>query len=89
MNIKHIWYSSKVDSKSPDTIHQVLMYGSLADIKSLKKGVGVATLKDLFLRFPKKIYTKPSLYFIKNFILGIPTPIDEQKYLKNTPRSTR
>lgn len=86
---RHVWYSAKVDLKSPDTIHQILMFGKLADIKALKKTVGERALKELFLRYPKKIYTSSALNFIKNFILGIITTIDEQKYLKITPRITK
>ncbi len=89
MNTRHVWYSPKADIQSPDTIHQILMFGKLEDIRSLKKTVGETVIKNLFLRFPKKIYTAAALNFIKNFILRLPTPIDEQQYLKYTPRATR
>ena len=88
MIIKSVWYA-KADLKSPDSIHQVLMFGDLKEIKSLKKTIGQDKVKELFLAFPKKVYTHPALNFIKNFILDINTPIDEQKYLKITPRSVR
>lgn len=65
------------------------MYGGLEDIKSLRKNLGTETIKKLFLQHPKKIYTSAALHFIKNFILGIASPIDEQKYLKSTPRNIR
>ena len=87
MSIKQIWYAKNTDINSPDTIHQILMFGQLKDIKSLKKRVGENEIKKLFLSHPKKIYTSASLNFIKKFILGINTPIDEQKYLKNSPRT--
>lgn len=89
MNTKRVWYSPKTDIKSPDTIHQILMFGKLSEIQSLKKKLGKAKVKGAFLYFPKKIYTNAALNFIKNFILGIQTSIDEQKYLKYTPRVTR
>lgn len=89
MNTKRVWYSPKTDIKSPDAIHQILMFGRLTDIQSLKKKVGEAKLKEIFLRFPKKIYTNPALNFIKNFILKIKTSIDEQKYLKTAQRIVR
>ena len=89
MDIKSVWYSPKVDITSPDTIHQILMYGQLKDIESLKKSLGETKLKKLFLEHPKKIYTNSALNFIKNFILDITTPIDEKRYLKYTPRSVR
>lgn len=89
MNINNVWYAPKSDIKSPDTIHQILMFGTLRDIKSLKKTVGESTVKKLFLQYPKKVYTAPALNFIKNFILRLHSPIDEQQYLKFTPRITR
>lgn len=89
MDIKHVWYSPKADINSPDTIHQILMFGKLSDIQSLKKTVGEPAIKELFLHFPKKIYTKAALNFIKKFILRLQIPIDEQQYLKTTPRVTR
>lgn len=87
--MKHVWYLSKPDIKSPDTVHQILMFGALSDMRSLKNKLGEKTVRQLFLRYPKKIYTNTSLNFIKNFILKINSSIDEQKYLKNTPRHTR
>lgn len=86
---KRVWYSDKKDTNSPDTIHQILMFGTLSDIKSLKNTLGENTIKELFLRFPKKIYTAPALNFIKKIILSIQTSIDDQKYLKFTPRNIR
>lgn len=87
--MKHVWYLPKPDIKSPDTVHQILMFGTLSDMRSLKNKLGEKTVRQLFLRYPKKIYTNTSLNFIKNFILKINGSIDEQKYLKNTPRYTR
>lgn len=89
MNIKSIWYSPKIDVNSPDSVHQILMFGNLKEIETLKKTIGQDKVKELFLSFPKKVYTNSALNFVKNFILGINTPIDEQKYLKITPRSVR
>ena len=86
MNTKRVWYLSKADIKSPDTIHQILMFGKLSEIQSLKKSVGQTKLKEIFLHFPKKIYTSSALNFIKKFILKIQTSIDEQKYLKTSLR---
>lgn len=86
MNTRRVWYSSDIDIKSPDAIHQVLMFGTLEEIQSLKKEVGETQIKELFLQHPKKVYTVPALNFIKNFILGITNPIDEKQYLKDTPR---
>lgn len=89
MNTGRVWYADGENIKSPDTIHQILMFGKLEEIQSLKKTAGETAVKELFLNFPKKIYTAPALNFIKNFILKISSSIDEQKYLKYTPRNTR
>lgn len=89
MDTRQVWYANNVDIKSPDTIHQVLMFGKLSDIKALKKEVGEDEVKELFLSYPKKVYTAAALNFIKNYILDINTPIDEKQYLKFTPRVTR
>ncbi len=64
------------------------MFGKLDDIKSLKKEVGEDKVRELFLTHPKKVYTASALNFIKKYILDINTPIDDQKYLKFTPRVT-
>jgi len=87
--MKQIWYSETEDKRSPDTIHQILGFGTLEDIRSLKSTIGQKEIKELFLRYPKKIYTLETLNFIKNFILNIKDSIDEAKYLKFTPRRTR
>ena len=83
------WYTNTINESSSDSIHQTLVFGTLDDIRSLKEKVGEKKLRELFLRYPKKIYTIPVLNFIKNFILHIHTSIDEQDYLKYTPRRTR
>lgn len=84
--MNYSWYTNSKSKKSPDAIHQVLAFGSLYDIKLLKKSIGLKKLKSLFLKYPKKIYTESVLNFIKNIILQIHSSIDEQKYLKNTQR---
>lgn len=90
MNTNRIWYSQNVNIGSPDLIHQTLMFGTLEEIQVLKKTLGETKLKELFLKFPKKIYTAPAFNFIKNYILHLGvTSIDEQKYLKFTPRNIR
>lgn len=87
--MKRLWYAPVVDKNSPDTIHQILAFGTLSDIKLLKKAVGIKRMRDFFIHYPKKVYTLPSLNFVKNFILKLHKSIDDQKYLKNTPRNIR
>ncbi len=89
MHLKSVWYSANPAPNSPDTIHQTLMFGRLDEIKSLKKTIGEVTLRKLFINNPKKIYNRAALNFIKKFILKVNTPIDEQQYLKTTPRTIR
>lgn len=86
MSRKRVWYSNEIKPESSDNIHQTLMFGTLGEIKSLFKSIGERKIKNSFLNSPKKIYTAPAFNFIKNFILGINIRLDEQKYLKNTPR---
>ena len=83
------WYTNETKSASPDSIHQTLAYGTLHEIKSLKKTLGEDTIKNLFIAHPKKVYSASGLNFIKKFILHLSTSFDEQKYLKSTPRYTR
>ena len=82
------WYTNTTTNVSPDDIHQTLAYGTFNEIKSLKATLGEETIKSLFINHPKKLYTAPSLNFIKKFILHL-SSLDEQKYLKSTPRYTR
>lgn len=89
MKIKHIWYSTNVDPSSTDSIHQILMFGKLEDIRSLKEVVGENAIKSAFLTSPKKIYTPAAFNFIKNFVLELTDTVDEQQYLKHTPRSAQ
>ncbi len=89
MHVKSVWYSTNPTINSPDTIHQILMFGKLDEIKSLKKTIGERTLRNLFINHPKKIYNRAALNFIKKFVLKVNIPIDEQQYLKTTPRIIR
>lgn len=87
--MNYLWYTNVNDKKSPEVVHQILAFGTLEEIKNLIKVIGIKKTRDLFLKYPKKIYTSPILNLIKNFILHIPTSVDEKKYLKYTPRHIR
>ena len=84
--MKYSWYTNTDTVDSPDAIHQVLAFGSLKDIHKLQKKVGTQRINELFLQHPKKVYTASALNFIKNFVLKITIPVDEQKYIKSAPR---
>lgn len=85
--MNRVWYAPIEDESSPDNIHQILMFGKLSEIQSLKKKLGSSRIKEVFLQYPKKIYTAASLNFVKNFILRLPSSLDDQQYLKHTPRA--
>ncbi len=80
-----IWYQ-RVNLDSPEAVHQVLVYGSFAELKELQKTIGEEKIRRIFLGRPKKFYTKSEFNFIKNYVLKIEEPLDESKYLKDTPR---
>ena len=71
---------------SPGTIHQILAYGDLTAIQAIKKKLGEDKLKKVFMQQPQKVYTPSGLNFIAKFILHIPDKIDDDRYLKTTPR---
>jgi len=64
-------------------VHQVLAYGSMDDIKIIQKIYSEKEIKNIFINFPKKIYTKPVFLFIKNFLLNINDELNEKDYIKN------
>ena len=64
-------------------VHQVLAYGSMEDIKIIQKIYSEKEIKNIFINFPKKIYTKPVFLFIKNFLLNINDELNEKDYIKN------
>ena len=63
-------------------IHQVLMYGTLEQIKWLFKVYGKETIKKVFLKYPQRIYNPPAFFFLKNFLLGFKNiSLSEEKYV--------
>lgn len=64
-------------------IHQVLMYGTLEQIKWLFRIYGKKTVRQVFLKEAQNIYSPPALFFIKDIILNLKnTPIDQRRYVK-------
>lgn len=64
-------------------IHQVLMYGTLKQIRWLFKVYGKEMIEKIFLEEPKKIYRPATFYFIKNFILDFKkVKLKEEKYVQ-------
>ena len=64
-------------------IHQILSYGGIDEIKLLLKIYSFKEIKNIFLDFPKKIYTKPVFLFVKNYLLKINKELDEKYYVKS------
>lgn len=67
-------------------IHQILAYGDIKDIQILYKIYPKSLIKEVFLNYPLKIYTKPIFRFVKNFILKIKNILAEEKYVRDFPR---
>ncbi|MGB9721418.1 MAG: DUF6922 domain-containing protein [bacterium] len=59
-------------------IHQVLSWGEIEDLKLLFRIYGFDEVKKVFIKYPKKIYTFPSLKFVE---IILRTKADESKYL--------
>ena len=51
-------------------IHQILAFGTLADLRWLFRTYDVATIRQTFVNAPIKIYTRPAFHFSK-LLLGI------------------
>lgn len=64
-------------------IHQVLSYGNLRQIKWLFKLYPSKEIEEVFLKHPKKVYSAPVFYFVKNFILELKEKkLPEKRYVK-------
>jgi|SRR3989338_1632720 len=62
-------------------IHQVLAYGSFADIRWLINNYSRGEIKEVFLDHPIKMYSQKVFYFIKNFLLDLKqVELDEDRY---------
>lgn len=83
---KYIWYNQKAKLDNPETINQILSLGDIHEIQALKKEIGYLKIRQAYLEHPKKVYSRPVLYFINNYVIKNQEPTDERKYLKNTPR---
>ncbi len=84
---KFTWYNQKSQLDNPETIHQIMSFGEIDDIKKMEQLIGIKKIKELYLKYPKKVYSRSVFLFINNYILKTKEPIDEQKYLKNTSRN--
>ena len=84
---KYTWYNRAAVLDNPETIHQVMSFGELDEIKAMEREIGIEKIRQVYLQHPKKIYSRPVFLFINKYILNNQEPIDERKYLKNTSRN--
>lgn len=71
-------------------IHQILSFGNLGHIRWLFKVYPKRVVKNVFIKFPKKIYQPSVFYFVKNFILGLKNKkLYGKKYIKTPLRDIR
>lgn len=64
-------------------VHQILSYGNLKQMKWLFRIYPVCEIKEIFIKYPKKIYQPAVFYFIKNIILGLKKKrLKEEDYVK-------
>lgn len=52
-------------------IHQILSYGDFKELRWLLRIYGDKEVREVFTKYPKKIYQPSVFYFIKNFILKL------------------
>ena len=70
-------------------IHQILSYGRMDDILWLFTTYSKSEIKETFITHPYKDYDTARFHFIKKYILSIKEPLNNQLYVKNTPRDIR
>jgi hypothetical protein len=67
-------------------VHQILSRGTLKQFKWLLDTYGKEEVTRVFLAHPYKEYRKARFHFITTQVLSIHSPIDERRYVTNTPR---
>lgn len=66
-------------------IHQILLYGDLAELRWLFQTYSKRTIIDVFLSHPAKLYPKEIFRFVKDHILGLgEISLDESRYVAYT-----
>ncbi len=84
---KYTWYNKKSDLDNPETIHQIMSLGEIDEIMALEQEIGLKKITQVYLEYPKKVYSRPVFLFINKYIVKNEEAIDERKYLKNTSRN--
>lgn len=71
-------------------IHQILNYGSFADLRWLLQTYPKDDVVDVFVNQPSKTYPKSVFHFVKNYILGLKDHnLDENAYTTSIHGPTR
>jgi hypothetical protein len=89
--LRALLWSKNVKAIDPEAdkvyiIHQVLSYGDIDEIKLLLEFYSPEEVRNIFINFPKRIYTKPVFLFIKNYLLRVNKKLDEKYYVKSFSR---
>jgi len=86
--LQPILWSKQVGTLDPKKdknyiVHQILMYGSLDEMGWLFKNYSREEIKEIFVKYPKKIYTPQALNFVKTAVLGIKdVKVKDDDYVK-------
>ena len=72
----------KIDDEVYET-HQTLMYGEMEDVKKMVQTKGIKRVRDIFIKKPSKVYTKPAFNLIAKFVLDVREKLDINKYVKS------
>lgn len=80
---KYTWYNRVAKLDNPETIHQVMSLGKINEIIEMEHELGMEKIRQAYLKYPKKIYSRPVFFFINKYIIKNQEPIDERKYIKN------
>ena len=80
---KYTWYNRSAKLDNPETIHQVMSLGKIDEIIEMEHELGLEKIRQAYLKYPKKIYSRPVFLFINKYFINNQEPIDERKYVKN------
>ena len=77
------------EKDAPYVIHQILSHGGLEEFRWLRSTYSQDMIRHTFITYPYKDYRRSRFYFIKNFFIELPDQLNEQLYVRNTPRAIR
>lgn len=86
-SLQSVLWSTNVDRLDIDKdkeyiIHQILVYGTMDELKWMFRVYGKEIIKDVFIHHPAKMYTAKTYYFTKNFLLELSKrDLDRENYV--------